>query len=308
MKSTSGFRQFLKNFPLLKKLGGLVSNEPMSLSSQFAPPGHFYSPIPDLSEIEKQKSRIYSDALCNETIGIDLQQQQQKDLLLTFREYQGACPFFDSKQQLRYKKENNYFSVCSAFLLYCILIHTRPRRVVEIGSGFSSAAMLDVNQRCSLGIQNFTFVDPYPDRLLTLLNPDDKKTCRVISTKVQEVPKTVFDTLDAQDLLFIDSSHVAKSGSDVVHLFTEVIPMLKPGVMVHIHDIYWPFEYPIDWLRKGICWNEAYIVKSFLQYNDKFRIFLFNDFCFRKLKQDLEACIQIPITNAGSSLFFQRLS
>jgi hypothetical protein len=156
-------------------------------------------------------------------------------------------------------------------------------------------------------VEQFTFIDPYPKRLQGLINDSDRKTCRVIEQKVQSIPSILFDSLDANDLLFIDSSHVVKTGSDVLHLFFSIVPRLKPGVVVHIHDIYWPFEYPLDWLKQGICWNEAFLVKAFLQFNESFRIVLFNDYCFKELNAELQSCLNVTASNAGSSLFFQRV-
>ncbi len=291
----------------MQRVEEYFARNPRNPFLKFSPPGHFYSPIPDLKDIEKAKDRIYASDTCNELFGLDLRIEHQKDLLRKFQAYRQDCPFLKDTAGLRYFADNTYFSIASAVLLYNMLVHFRPKRVVEVGSGFSSAVMLDTNQSRALGIKQFTFIDPYPDRLNGLLTSEDRKHCRVIQENVQTIPDEVFESLEANDLLFIDSSHVVKSGSDVVHLFSRVIPRIKPGVIVHVHDVYWPFEYPIEWIRQGICWNETYLVKSFLQFNDQFRIFLFNDYCFKEQREELNACLQLPITDAGSSIFFQRV-
>jgi hypothetical protein len=84
--------------------------------------------------------------------------------------------------------------------------------------------------------------------------------------------------LKANDILFIDSTHVSKTNSDVNYLFFEILPRLQTGVLVHIHDIFFPFDYPREWILEGRSWNEAYLLRAFLQYNPRFEIVLFNDY------------------------------
>ena len=94
---------------------------------------------------------------------------------------------------------------------------------------------------------------------------------------VQNVKLIEFEKLEPNDLLFIDSSHISKIGSDLNYLLFEVLPSLKPGVIIHFHDILYPFEYPYEWIEKGIYWNEAYLLKAFLMHNKNYEILLFND-------------------------------
>ena len=81
-----------------------------------------------------------------------------------------------------------------------------------------------------------------------------------------------FKSLEKDDILFVDSSHVSKVGSDTHYLFFEVMPTLSSGVLVDVHDIFWPFEYPADWIREGRAWNEAYLLRAFLSFNPAFKI------------------------------------
>lgn len=308
MSLKAAFSKVIEKLPGIDRMESYFARHPRNPFLRFSPPGHFYSPIPDLKDVEKSQDRIYASDTCNELHGLDLRMEYQRDLLRQFQEYRHDCPFVNAKTGLRYFPDNSYFSIASAVLLYNMLVHLRPKRVVEVGSGFSSAVMLDTNQYCALGVEQFTFIDPYPERLQGLLTSEDRKHCRVMQENVQTISDEVFESLEANDLLFIDSSHVVKSGSDVVHLFSRVIPRVKRGVVVHVHDVYWPFEYPIEWLRQGICWNETYLVKSFLQFNDQFKIVLFNDYCFKQLPEPLDECLKLPITDAGSSIFFQRVA
>ena len=88
----------------------------------------------------------------------------------------------------------------------------------------------------------------------------------------------LFRELHAGDVLFVDSTHVAKVGSDVNHIFFEILPILQPGVVVHFHDIMYPFEYEPKWIYTGVAWNEAYMLRAFLMFNPTFKILLFNSF------------------------------
>jgi len=155
--------------------------------------------------------------------------------------------------------------------------HFRPTRIVEVGSGHSSALMLDVNDHWLNKEMGLTFIEPFPDRLLSILRPGDHANTTLLTTQVQDVDLEVFGELGPRDFLFIDSSHVSKAGSDVNFLMFEVLPTLQPGVIVHFHDIYWPFEYPSEWAHEGRAWNENYMLRAFLAYNARFEIVLFNN-------------------------------
>src|SRR4030095_14584076 len=108
----------------------------------------------------------------------------------------------------------------------------------------------------------FTFIEPCPERLIGLLTEEDMERVRIETNPVQRVDPTIFDSLEANDILFIDSSHIAKIGSDLLYIIFYVIPSLKKGVIIHFHDVLWPFEYPEKWLQEGRAWNEAYFLRS----------------------------------------------
>jgi hypothetical protein len=141
--------------------------------------------------------------------------------------------------------------------------------------------MMDVNDTFSSGI-NFTFIEPNPQhRLNALLSNADKQRAQIHACPVQDVPVSTFKSLDANDVLFIGSSHIGKIGSDVLFLLFEVLPALGSGVIIHIHDIPWPFEYPEHWVEEGRAFNEAYMLRAFLQYNSQFEILFFNSYMAR---------------------------
>jgi predicted O-methyltransferase YrrM len=181
----------------------------------------------------------------------------------------------------RYWLNNKFFPYADGMFLQAIMRHFQPRRIVEVGSGFSSAACLDANDQFFGGQIHCTFVDPHPERLNRLLSRSSGSQATVLAEAVQDVPVEVFLSLHENDILLLDSSHVAKVGSDVNHLFGEILPILAPGVLIHFHDIFFPFEYPEKWIKNGWAWNEAYMLRAFLQFNDSFRIIAWPDYLER---------------------------
>ena len=251
-----------------------------SLAQGFVPPGHLDSPIPSLQEVARDADRIFAPT--PRTLpGIELRERAQVDLLRQFLQYYDTIPF-DARPLpgLRYHYENDTYSYCDAIMLHCMLRHTNPRRVIEIGSGYSSCVTLDTNERCFDNAIETLFIEPYPDLLHSLLKPGDVQRIRGIASRLQDVPADLFATLQADDVLFVDSTHVAKIGSDVNMIFAEILPALRSGVRVHFHDVFYPFEYPRDWIDQGRAWNEDYMLRCFLEYNTRFRIELWNSFLF----------------------------
>ncbi|MGQ0631415.1 MAG: class I SAM-dependent methyltransferase [Sporichthyaceae bacterium] len=218
---------------------------------EIVPPGHFYSPIPDLDEVRSREAEIFARSR-NTLPGIELHAEDQLALLPAFADFYAEQPFAeDPSDGLRYGFRNGYFSYGDGLALYCMLRQVQPSRFIEVGSGWSSALALDVNDRYLDGGMDCTFIEPFPERLDSLLRPSDRQLSRVISTPLHEVPAEVFASLASGDLLFIDSTHVSRVGSDVNRLFLEIVPALAPGVHVHVHDVFWPFEYPAPWIYEG---------------------------------------------------------
>ena len=124
--------------------------------------------------------------------------------------------------------------------------------------------MLDSAEHARLPTLNLTCIEPYPERLPSLMRPGDTKHVNVIDRPVQDVPEEIVDSLQDNDILFIDSTHVMKTGSDVHYEFFHLLPRLKPGVVVHFHDCGFPFEYPDEWIFElNYSWNEVYALRAF---------------------------------------------
>jgi len=242
------------------------------------PPGHFYSPIHDMAEVEAQAAHLF-DRTPRPLAAVDLREPAQMTLLADLLPYYQDQPFSAKPQpDLRYHLINPYFYHGDAILLYCLIRHMQPRRIIEVGCGYSSCLLMDTNERYFQDRIQITHIDPRPEVVMGLLHPGDWEKMDFRPEKLQAVPLTFFDELAAGDILFIDSTHVAKVGSDVNHLFFHLLPRLKPGVLIHLHDIFYPFEYPQEWLAEGRAWNEAYLLRAFLQYNAQFQVLLFGSF------------------------------
>jgi predicted O-methyltransferase YrrM len=271
--------------------------------TQFAP-GHFYSPYPDLNEIESRKDQIF-DRSKVDLPGIDIRDQQQLVLLKKLAKFYKTMPHLKGKATgLRYYLGKHAYSYTDGIILYCMLRHLQPKRVIEIGSGYSSALMLDVREKF-LPKLDLTFVEPYPELLMSLIKPDDTYT--LIDKPLHEVDLKIFSNLEAGDILFVDSTHVAKPGSDVIDIYFKILPVLKKGVIIHIHDIFYPFEYPIEWIKETRAWNEDYIVRAFLYNNNAYEIILFNHYLNAHHQKELDKLMPDTSKNGGGSLWLKKL-
>jgi predicted O-methyltransferase YrrM len=244
----------------------------------FVPNGHFYSPVVDQEYVRENEARIWKDISSPTLQGIDLNVEEQLALLAEFEGYYQDIPFGETpKEGSRYYFQNSYYSYTDAITLYNFIRKYRPSRIIEVGSGFSSAAMLDSIDQLGLDTK-LIFIEPYPDRLYQLLSSADKARNEILEKSVQDVAFDNFEALQAGDFLFIDSSHVVKTGSDLQFLIFEVLPKLKKGVLIHFHDVFYPFEYPKDWISEGRSWNEDYFLRAFLMYNTSFKVKSFSHY------------------------------
>lgn len=258
------------------------------------PAGHFYSPIPSLDDVMKHQGRIFT-LKQHYADGVDINEAGQVALLGSFEPYLKAIDFPKHKTEgRRYYSDNQSFLCTDAAMLTCFIQHFRPRRIVEVGSGFSSGVILDAVSMHLSGQVSCTFIEPYPEVLYRIISQADAGQVSILERGIQDVELSVFEALEAGDIFFVDSSHVSKVDSDLNRIMFEILPALKPGVIVHFHDIFHGFEYPQQWVAEGRAWNENYILRAFLQYNDRFEVLMFNDFVSRyhadKLAPMLTGC------------------
>lgn len=270
------------------------------------PPGHYYSPLPSRQEVAEISARVFS-AQSSSLPGVELNERGQLKLYASMLPFYKNMPFSDAKQEgFRYYFCNDFFCHADACFLYALMRHLRPKKIVEVGSGFSSSVMLDVNQHFFNNSIQLTFIEPDPIRLLEQLNAADKEQVNIRQERVQNVPLDIFTELEENDILFIDSSHVGKIGSDVLHELFTILPHLNKGVFIHFHDVFFPFEYPENWVQEGRAWNEAYFLHSFLQYNNSFEIMLFNNYLGKQHAPMLHKHTPLCMKNIGGSLWLRK--
>ena len=299
----SNFKSQLNKLPYIK---GLYAENLQYKSNSNVPAGHFYSPIVLIEDIKKRENEIWESREIDGIPAINLNTDNQIKLVHSFEKFYDEIPFKDDKQpNLRYQFENVYYSYTDAITLYSIIREYKPNRIIEIGSGFSSAVMMDTNELFFDNKINLTFIEPYPVRLGSLMSETDKKSTTIIESDVQSVSLDVFEKLEANDILFIDSTHVSKTGSDVNYILFQILPVLKKGVLVHFHDVFYPFEYPKDWVYKGFSWNEDYILRAFLMYNETFEIKLFSEYLHKHHPTSFEK-LPLCYKNWGGNLWIEK--
>ncbi len=298
-----------------KQLKGLINKLPyvktlykINANSKF-PAGHYYSTVVSLEDIRIRQNEIWKNPFDNDMEGIDQRVKEQLKLIKAFSKYYPEIPFQAQRtESLRYNFENSYYSYNDGIILYSIIRHFKPKNIIEIGSGYSSALMLDTNELFFKGQIQLTFIEPYTsDRLDVLIKNTDRKNTKIIQKEVQKVPLEIFRNLKQGDILFIDSTHSVKTGSDVNYILFEILPILKDGVLIHFHDIFFPFEYPKKWVLDGFGWNETYFLKAFLMYNKEFSILFFSDYLHLFYKESFK---NMPLTykSTGSNLWIEKKS
>lgn len=235
-------------------------------------PVHFYQPIPD--------TRALPESLWtrpSQMPGIDLNEKFQLELLSNcfpkFRHEYEAFPVRSSIDG-RLSLLNGQFDGTDALVAYCMVRHFQPQTMIEVGSGYSS---LFLGQASVMnGSSCLTCIEPFPRDFLLREVPGVQQ---LIQKQVETFEPEFFTSLSSGDILFIDSSHTVKIGGDVTFLFLEVLPRLNPGVIVHVHDIFFPFAYRRDWVVDQLrFWTEQYLLQAFLAFNSSFEVLLCNNY------------------------------
>lgn len=248
--------------------------------SKAVPFNHYESPYPDILEIHKNEKEIFNKD--KDVLDIDFNINKQLEFIDKMKEFE--LPNWlqnESKESKnRYFYNNGWFGKGSANALYYMIRILKPKTIIEVGSGYSTAAMLDTNEEYFENKIEIISIEPRPDRLKKLLRLDDK--CVIHQMDLQKISLNFFERLRENDILFIDSSHISRINSDVNYIFFEILPRLKKGVYIHFHDIRYPFIYPKEWIYEGRVYTEMYLLRAFLMNNDTYSIQFFGDILFQK--------------------------
>jgi predicted O-methyltransferase YrrM len=223
-------------------------------------PIQYYEPLPDFRSITtEQITRRRSNP------AIDFRSADQLALITELSHYRHEL------EQLEFDFDNVFFSGFDAAVYYALIRHLQPTRIIEIGGGYSTQLATKALAQNARG--RLTCIEPYPEARLLDANLD----IELIQKPVEQIGVDFFSSLDANDILFIDSSHAVKFGSDVCYEFLDVLPQLKPGVWIHVHDIFFPHDYPAEWLlKRRMALNEQYLLEAFLAFNQSFATQLAN--------------------------------
>jgi len=258
---------------------------------EFVDPGHFYSVIPNITHEYNNNSIKFNNLDFNEE-SHELILNELPNYLNLFDKEFGITEYSDLNQSinerqsnLKYSLMNGAFEWMDSRLLHYFLQKNKPNKIIEIGSGNSTLLTYNTNIMFDLNIE-IICIEPYPSDYLKKLNELGK--IKLIEDKLENVDLNLFTTLQKNDILFIDSSHVLKLDSDVMYYFTKIFPLLNKNVLIHIHDIFFPYDYPLSWLLEGRFWNEQYFLYVFLQYNSKFKIKFCNSYSLYKYYDKLK--------------------
>lgn len=251
---------------LIKKVLGLLYSNPNLVDSwgYHLRPFHYYEPLPDFSAITQEQALRKRYSPC-----IDWNLDNQVDLVKKISAYGAEI------NELGFDFFNDFYGGLDAAVYYALLRENKPAKVIEIGCGYSTqiaALALSKNQQEGKA-GNIICIEPYPEPQLTEANLE----VELITEKVENIDLKVFDQLSAGDILFIDSTHTVKFGSDVCREILEILPNLPSGILIHFHDIFFPYDYPPKWLiEERRAWNEQYMLEAFLAYNHDFEVVLAN--------------------------------
>jgi Methyltransferase domain len=200
-----------------------------------------------------------------------------------------------------YSYFNDYFTSPDAEVAYALLRQMAPKRLIEVGSGNSTKLFRQAIKDGGLST-DLVSIDPFPRA------PIEAMADRVVKSRLEQLPASYIpEALSRGDILFIDSSHEVRVGNDVVNLLLNIVPKLEAGVLVHLHDIFLPYEYPRNWLiDQRWDWNEQYLVQAVLQGSDEFEVLWPGHFLQRTLSGFTD---HFDFKSAGlaSSLWLQKL-
>ena len=262
---------------------------------------HFYSPVPDLDslspEVWTRRSELRGVSF-DVDAGLRFLRAELGELIAEYRP-----PAAPTGNPGDYYLDNGFYEALDAHTLYAMVCRFRPKVVLELGSGMSSLVIADA-LRAAGGDSQHTIYDPYPR---TDLAPTLQAVAELRSSSAIELPDSELQRLHPGDFLFVDTSHTVKIGGEVNHVILDVLPALAPGVIVHIHDIYLPWEYPREFMEvRRFYWSEQYLLQAFLAFNEAFEVLFANYALWRSHEDELRALVGGELPPRHPSAFWMR--
>lgn len=227
---------------------------------------HYYEPL--INPKKYLKKSLRND---RELPGINFNVAEQLTLLDKFNYNEELIKIPISKsEEFGYYYNNDSYGSGDGEYLYNMIRYFKPKKIIEIGSGSSTLMAINALKENKADDNSYscchTCIEPYEQPWL------EEMELEVIRERVEAIEKSFFRGLEANDILFIDSSHIIRPQGDVLFEYLEILPIIKPGVIVHIHDIFMPKDYPNEWIHKHVLWNEQYLLEAFLTFNERFKI------------------------------------
>ena len=305
----------MKNLAKFVKLAHGFVYSPVEVKEHFEKsgfhllPANFYSPIPTVEEVRRSwelqgdgcpylEADLYDHAFMLDFLN-DCLTPYADELKTTF-EIDGTGEMFSW--------ENPQFGYTDALALYCMLRHFKPKRIIEIGSGYSSAVAFHALRRNGGG--HLTMIEPFPSDVLRkqLGSRSSLPSHELIEKRVQDLPVDYFSSLGENDVLFVDSTHTVKMGSDCLFLHLKVIPSVAAGVVVHVHDVFLPGPMPSAWLiENSLYWCEQYLLQAYLLDNPKVKVLFGSQYHLVKNRELLDAFMDGRSASGGGSFWFRRI-
>lgn len=256
-RSTLVRTTFAQVFRVLQKAGVSVT------------PSHFYFPVPKLDSLKNKDWR--AARVCS---AVDLRIPEQVQTLSELSRFNSEWTFAEAKTDTphEFHFNNGFFERVDVEVAYSLVRLHKPKRIIEVGSGNTTLLLATALRRNAAegNPGELISIEPHPAPVLRDGFPG---LTRLIPQPVQSIDVEMFRTLQANDILFIDSTHVIAMDSDVVYEFLRILPELAPGVLIHFHDIFVPLDYPKKFVMTNLCfWGEQYILEAFLAYNSGFKV------------------------------------
>lgn len=226
---------------------------------------HYYQPL-----INPKKYLTKQLSEDRKLPGIDMNIDEQLGILSKFDFNKELLEIpIEKSDKFEYFYNNGSYESGDAEYLYNIIRTFKPKTIIEIGGGYSTLvvrkALVKNKENCDYDSRHIC-VEPFEQPWLASIEVE------LYREKVEKIDLSFFSKLEANDVLFIDSSHIIRPQGDVLFEYLELLPILKSGVLVHIHDVFTPKDYPDEWIFKHKLWNEQYLLEAFLSFNSEFRV------------------------------------
>lgn len=310
-KKISNFDQIISENQKLKIENNEIADRLKFIEKEYNfgwPNGHYYSPVHSIDDLKPYKQVVNRS---KKKFVDSIPGFSEKRIIKEFDSLKHFFKEFDFPEnednKCRFYCKNQSYPILDALFLYSMIRKYNPKRIIEIGSGHTSGLMMEVNERYYDNKIDITFVEPYPQTLYNNMRKVDRLRYKVLSKGVQDVSLDIFKQLKKDDILFIDSTHVSKFNSDVNYELFDILPLLNKGVIIHFHDIFDGFEYPLGWLQNGWAWNEDYVLRSYLISNNDYEILAMTNYLENHFKELLKKSFSKKGDLFGGSLWLRKV-